>query len=422
MQINIPFTKKSIKIEQRSITVIDRNTSLPISFDNWLNMFRLTNKTPILENIYQTIASEFSKIDIILLRDIYNTLEDGRIEHIYIRQENNPSYDILALRPNMLQSKSELLYVIAYQLHAYGNALVRIVRKENIDRNIVVSLDPLNCEDYEFGQGYEIDGGLYLKLKEKATNKIILLDYADIIHLRLNPNDIFVGDKTSQADLTNFVKVFDENLNVLFNELKNSGTINGVIELGQNLSGGLNDAIIPKQEDKINKQQEIIDRIKATPGGILVMGNGEKFTQLNRSFKTMSNDQIDNLMKYLYNFKGINQSIVDGTANEEQMEVFFNKTIMPIIEKFLEELNYKFLTQTARSQGMEVQYYKNPFEFTSSSKLLDSLYKGGMWFTVNEVRHMAFKLPPIAGGDLLLENLNFTKAIAEVDAIEKEVK
>jgi phage portal protein BeeE len=310
----------------------------------------------------------------------------------------------------MLQTKSELLYTIAYQLHKYRNALVKIIRAEDARQNIVLALEPLNCDDYLFGEGYEINDGLYLKLKEKATGKVILLDYNDVIHLRLNPNDIFFGDRNDGVDLTNFVKIFDENLSALLNELKNAGEINGVVEIGGPLgmAGGLN-AALTKDANKISKQQEIINRIKATSGGILVLDSGEKWTSLSKTFKTMSTDDLDNMMKYLYNFKGINQAVIDGTATEAAMNVFFNKTIMPLLERLIEQLNYKFLDQESRKRGQLIEYFKNPFEYMATKDLLSNMYLGAMFLTQNEGRRYGFRLPPLPGGDELLDNKNFTK-------------
>ena len=410
MKITIPFIKRALKIERSGITVIDRKTNLPLYFDSWISKFRLNGKrTPILEGIYDTIASEFSKIDLLLVRDTYTRDENGKTAHNYEMLSDHPNANALTLRPNILQTKSDLLYTVAYQLHAHKNALVRIIRDGNVDRNIVTALEPLNVDDYLFGQGFEISGSLYLKLKEKKTGKILLLDYADLIHLRLNPNDLFHGDTNEDGDLSHFVKIFDENLNALFNELKEAGSVKGIVEIGStNMGVGFN-AVFAQDGDKRSKQQEIVDRIKATNSGILVLDSGEKWHSLTRKYETMSAEEVSGFMQYLYTFKGINQAVINGTATEAQMEVFFNKTVMPIIERFIEELNYKYLTPTARTQGQRIDYFKNPFEYMATQSLLGNLYLGAMFFSQNEIRHMAFKLPPLPGGDELIDNKNFTK-------------
>ncbi|MCL2171184.1 MAG: phage portal protein [Defluviitaleaceae bacterium] len=405
------FFKKSktedARPEERGINMIDRATGTPIEFSVWASRFGVSKKTPLLENIYDTIASEFSKVDLMLVREGFVANEDGDFVRTYKKLDDHHNYNILALRPNQLQTKSDLLYTMAYQLHKYRNALVRIVRAIDSDRNLVISLEPINCGDYLFGQGYELDGDLFLRLLEKKTAKEILINYDDVIHLRLNPNDIFYGDKNDTFDLTNFVRVFDENLSALLKSLQDAGTIRGIIEIGGgNFAGGFG-ASLTGQGDKIDKQKEVAERIKSTDAGVIVLDSGEKWHDLRDNFKSMTSDEINNMMKYLFNFKGINQAVIDGTATEEQMGVFFNKTIKPILIRMIEEMNYKFLTKTARSQGQRIKYFKNPFEYTTMDKLLSKLYLGAMFFTKNEVRDLALSMSPIEGGDKLLDNKNF---------------
>jgi len=394
--------------EQRGITMMDKATGLPIEFSLWADKqgFTFSKKTPLLENIYDTIASEFSKIELILVDDKIQMV-DGKKERVYLEREHDPHYDILSLRPNMLQSKSELLYTIAYQLHRYRNALVRIVRDVDADRNTVLALEPINCADYLFGQGYEYDGDLYLKLLDKKTGRIVLLDYSDVIHLRLNPNDVFYGDKNDGFDLNNFVRVFDENLSTMLKKLKDSGVVRGIVEMGGGgFAGGFN-AAMSAQQDKISKQDEISERVAKAKDGIVVFDGGEKFHAIRDTFKTMATDEVDNMMKYLFSFKGINQAVIDGTATEEQMGIFFNKTIKPIVIRFLEELTYKFLTKTARTQGQKIKAFRNAFEYTTIKELLSNLYLGAMFFSKNEIRDKVFGFAPREGGDELLDNKNF---------------
>jgi len=422
-----------------------------MSAEEYFGQFSLGGRTPILENIYDVIATEFSKIELVLSKEVrvpaagggkregarregeadsgagdivddiagdYEELTTGN-KRVYMKMEGHPNYSVLALRPNVLQTKSDLLYTVAYQLHSFRNALVRIVRDTAADRNIVTALEPINCEDYYFGQGYAVGDKCYLKLKAKDTGAVVLLDYDDIVHLRLNPNDVFYYDKNDRFDLARFVRVFDDNLNSLLNELRDSGSLKGIVEIGASLGAGSFNGTFIGDTNKIDRAREIVDRIRASDGGIIVMDSGEKWVSLNRTYKTMSTDEVNNYMKYLYNFKGINQAVIDGTANEAQMGVFFNKTIAPIIMRFIEELNYKFLTQTARTQGQRIEYYKNPFEYTSVKDLLRHLYLGAMFFSPNEVRRAAFKMPPLPGGDGLLSNKNFS-AYREDEKPDKE--
>ena len=162
---------------------------------------------------------------------------------------------------------------------------------------------------------------------------------------------------------------------------------------------------LKKQQKK--KQEEIINRIKATDGGILVLDAGEEWQSLSSPFETASSEDIDKYIKMLLQFNGINEKVVNGTATEEEMEVFYSKTIVPRIEQFISELNYKIFSKTSLTQGHRIEYFRNPFEYVSVAKAIDIAYKGAMDTTTNERRRMIYKLPPIDNGDLLMVNKNF---------------
>ena len=126
-------------------------------------------------------------------------------------------------------------------------------------------------------------------------------------------------------------------------------------------------------------------------------------------FRTMSVDEQNNLTKMIYSFKGINEKVVNGTADESEMEIYFNKIIAPFSEQYKEEMNYKSLNEKERDSGTVIDCRRNPFEYISIDKAMNSAYKGAMFTTKNEMRKMVFKFGPLAGGDKLIDNLNFAE-------------
>ena len=116
----------------------------------------------------------------------------------------------------------------------------------------------------------------------------------------------------------------------------------------------------------------------------------------------------------LLQFNGINKKVVDGTATGDEMEVFYNKTVMPRIEQFIAELNYKIFNKTSITQGHRIEFFRNPFEYVSTEKAIDIAYKGSMDTTTNERRRMIYKLPPVENGDVLMINKNFEPLTTDV--------
>ena len=399
MKFHIPFTNYDVHVSKRGLSYV-KDGQL-VGFTDWLNGGVFTSTTPIMEEIYSTFASEFAKID---LKHVVSKGKD------YDIRDDRLSY-LVGERPNPLQSKFEFLYTMMYQLLKYGNAIAYLERDKNGN---VVKINPLNAIDYEFGGGYQVaDELIYMKYRNIKTAMIELVDYRNVIHLRYNPNDIFYGDMfTANAYNKVITEVIDASLATLLNELKDCGTVRGIIQIGGAATGyarGVATRVMAGQEEKISKQQEIIDRIKKTKGGILVLDAGEEWKQLGNPFSTASTQEINKYIEVLLQFYGVNGKVINGTASSDAMEVFFFKSIAPRIEQFVTEMSYKIFSKTAITQGHKIVYYRNPFEYVPITTAIDVAYKGAQDTTVNERRRMIYKLPPVEGGDELMYNLNFAK-------------
>lgn len=370
---------------------------------DWSSRFISSQNTPIQEAIFNTIADEFSKID------VYAERYDGK------QIPNDPYNKILNQRTNSFLTPSAFKHLCAYQLVKYGNSMTYINRDSN---GVPFELIPLDLENYDVGFGYKLTNGkVLLKMKNKKTKQIELIDYSNLIHLRLNSNDIFNGDKNEFIDGTNtLINILDTQLNVMLNQMLNDGEIRGIIKVGSASTGSVNHSLM-SQEKKISKQQEVADRIRNAKGSILVLDSGEEWQSLNSPFESVSNGSIEKVTQLIYTFKGINERVINGTASFDEMEVFFNKTIAPIIEQFIEELNFKLLSEKDKKK-IFIDFKRNPYEYISIEKAVDSAYKGAMFTTINEMRKMLYKLPPIENGDVLISNKNFTTEGNEGDENE----
>jgi hypothetical protein len=90
----------------------------------------------------------------------------------------------------------------------------------------------------------------------------------------------------------------------------------------------------------------------------------------------------------LYGQLGITDAVINGTANEETMINYFNRTIEPILTAIVEAMKAKFLTATARAQGQSVIYLRNPFRLVPIADLAtlsDKLTRNEI-LTSNEMR------------------------------------
>lgn len=406
MRIKIPFTKYEMSISKRGISYMNPSGQI-VGFTEWMGNAVFTPTTPIMEEVYSTIANEFAKIDLIHVID-----RDGD----YRRVNDNLNY-LLSQRPNAFQTAFDFKFTMMYQLLKYGNAIAFINRDS---KGRAISIDPINAPDYEFGGGYQIEEDMIMfKYRNIKENSLHLVDYRNLIHLRLNPNNIFYGDIFSGISFTKVITdLIDASLGSAIRELQDNGSVRGVVTIGKSAQGFAN-ATLANDDAKKSKQKEIIDRIKATKGGILVLDAGEEWQSLSSPFSTTSSEDIDRYISMLLQFNGINKKVVDGTASGDEMEVFYNKTVMPRVEQFIGELNYKIFNKTSITQGHKIEFYKNPFEYVSTEKAVDIAYKASMDTTTNERRRMIYKLPPVENGDILMVNKNFEPL--EMDLLEGEV-
>lgn len=127
--------------------------------------------------------------------------------------------------------------------------------------------------------------------------------------------------------------------------------------------------------------QSLEDQLGTNKYGMAYIDATEKFTQLNRPINNTLQDQVEYLTDKLYSELGITSSILNGTADEQTMLNYYNRTIEPIISAICDEMTRKFLTITARSQGQAICYYRNPFKLVPVSQISEICDK----FTRNEV-------------------------------------
>lgn len=122
--------------------------------------------------------------------------------------------------------------------------------------------------------------------------------------------------------------------------------------------------------------------------GIAYIDSTEKVTQLNRPANDQLVESINELQRVFYNQLGLTQTIFDGTASETELRTYYTRTVDPIMENIVSEMNRKFLTKTGRTQGQKIIFYRNMFDMVNTetiASLGDTLRRNGI-ATSNEIR------------------------------------
>ena len=126
-----------------------------------------------------------------------------------------------------------------------------------------------------------------------------------------------------------------------------------------------------RRQQAEKRRKDIEEQLSGSKYGIAYTDGTEHITQLNRAVENNLMKQIEYLTSMLYSQLGINQEILDGSANPETMQNYYNRTIEPIVAAVVDEMKRKFLTKTARSQGQSIEFYRDPFKLSPIDKLAE---------------------------------------------------
>ena len=143
-------------------------------------------------------------------------------------------------------------------------------------------------------------------------------------------------------------------------------------------------------QKKIAKDRvdNLIKQIQENPYGIAYVDATEKITQLSGQVANSLIQEVENLRNELFNQLGMTKSIFDGTATEQELKTYYKRTITPIVRALTLELNRKFLTKTARSQGHKFTFHEDMFALVPFEQLATTLsvLKQSTMITTNEGR------------------------------------
>ena len=129
------------------------------------------------------------------------------------------------------------------------------------------------------------------------------------------------------------------------------------------------------------RRKNIEMQLANTKYGIAYTDSTEHITQLNRSVDNNLMGQIEYLTNMLYSQLGITKEILEGTASEQVLINYYNRTIEPIVSAIVLEMNRKFLTKTARTQRQSIVFFRDPFKLVPVNQIAEIADK----FTRNEI-------------------------------------
>lgn len=134
-----------------------------------------------------------------------------------------------------------------------------------------------------------------------------------------------------------------------------------------------------QQAEERRKQVEF--QLTDSKYGIAYIDGTEKIIQLGHPLENRLIEQIEYFTNQLYVEMGLTPEVFNGTATPQVMLNYNNRTVEPIVSAIVDEMNRKFLTKTARTQGQAIVFFRTPFSLATVENLAELADK----FTRNEI-------------------------------------
>ena len=214
-------------------------------------------------------------------------------------------------------------------------------------------------------------------------------------HVRLS---VYNENRGSREEITlekRYVAIIENPLYSVMNEpnstlqrlIRKLGLLDAVDE--QSSSGKL-DLIIQlpyvikseaRRQQAEKRREDIEFQLKGSQYGIAYTDGTEKITQLNRPAENNLLKQVEYLTNMLYNQLGLTEEVMNGTANEEVMLNYFNRTIEPIVDAIIESMQRAFLGPQGSRGDERILYFRDPFKLVPVKEIAEIADK----FTRNEI-------------------------------------
>lgn len=324
-------------------------------------------------------------------RHIYNSiltrisLDVADVEYNHVRLDDNDRYleeidsglnQCLNIEANIDQSARAFRQDIAMSL--FDNGSVAIVPTET-------TLSPLETGGYDVKSMRvgEIVGWYPKHVRVRVYNeelgrRVELTLPKDIVAIVENPFYSVMNEPNST------LKRLIRKLSILdaIDEQLGSGRLDLIIQLPYTVKHET------KRKQAEQRRSDIELQLTQSKHGIAYTDGTEKIIQLNRPIENKLLEEIEYLAKMLYTQLGLTEEIMNGTANEEVMLNYNNRTIKPIVKAVSEAMTRRFLSKTARTQKQAITFFRDPFQLVPLGDVAEiaDVFSRNEILTPNELR------------------------------------
>lgn len=318
------------------------------------------NDRSIITSVYNRIA-----IDVASNKIIHARLDDS---NRYLYDEPSDINNILSTEANIDQT---------------GRAFVQDMVQSMLDEGCIAVV-PIDTDIDPDTAAFTIDSARVCKILQWYPRHVLVRGYDDRDGIT---KEIIVSKKTTLILENPFYAIMNERNSTAqrlirklalmdsLDEASSSNKMNLIFQLPYSVKS-------PARMQQANQRiQDIEHQLVDSKYGIAYVDSTEKVTQLNRPIENNLLEQIKYLTTELFGQLGISEEVMNGTAPEEVMRNYYNRTIEPILGCISDEIKRKWITKTARKQKQSIVYFNDPFRLAPISSIADIADK----FTRNEV-------------------------------------
>ena len=314
---------------------------------------RLTrgNERSIVTAVYNRIALDVSDIDIRHVR----LDPDGR----YIEDIDSGLNNCLTVEANIDQTGKAFIQDVVMSMLDEG--CVAIVPVDTtINPKVTGSYDINSMRTGKIIQWYPQHVKVRLYNDQNGRKEEVILPKS-IVAIVENP--LYAVMNEPNSTLQRLIRKL--NLLDYVDEQTGAGKLDLIIQLPYVIKSNA------RRQQAEGRRADIERQLKDSKYGIAYTDGTERITQLNRPVENNLMKQIEYLTSMLYSQLGINQAVLDGTADDKTMLNYTNRSIGPIISAIVDEMKRKFLTKTARSQMQSIRYFKDPFKLVPVNEIAE---------------------------------------------------
>lgn len=201
-----------------------------------------------------------------------------------------------------------------------------------------------------------------------------------------------------------------------YNETSISGKMDLIIQVPYTIKS---ESLRKRAEER---RKDIEFQLSGSKYGIAYTDGTEKITQLNRSVENNLWNQQKELQQDLFNQLGFTQSIFDGTADEQTILNYQNRTLEPILNALTENMERKWISRTAESQGQAIRYFSDPFKLVPVAKIAEiaDKFTRNEIMTSNEIRSVIGLMPSTDPKADELRNSNLNHPDEKLNVLDKQ--